>query len=114
MITVCILYPAKPGGRFDFDYYAHKHMPRAVELLGKSPGYQGVSIERGVAGAEPEQAAAFTAACFYRFTSIDAFLRAFMPNAPELQGDIANYTDIQPVIQFNEPLEIGTAATPPR
>lgn len=114
MITVCILYPATPGGHFDFDYYARKHMPRAVELLGKYPGYKGVAIERGIAGAEPGQAAAFAAACFYKFTSIDAFLAAFMPNAPELQGDIANYTDIQPVIQFNEQLEIGPGAATPR
>lgn len=107
MITVSILYPAKPGGRFDFDYYANKHMPRAVELLSAHPGYRGVAIERGLGGAEPGHAAAFTAACFYHFTTTEDFLAAFLPNAPELQGDIAAYTDIEPLIQFNEQLTIG-------
>jgi hypothetical protein len=27
-----------------------------------------------------------------------------MPHAPELQGDIPNYTDLQPVIQISEVL----------
>lgn len=107
MIIVSILYPAKPGGRFDFDYYARRHMPRAVELLGRHAGYQGVSIERGIAGAELGREAAFVAACFYRFATVEDFLAAFMPNAAELQGDIPNYTDIAPLIQFNEPLTIG-------
>ena len=107
MITVSILYPARPGARFDFEYYAQRHMPRAVELLSSSAGYHGVSIERGLGGAEPGHEATFVAACFYRFTTIEDFLAAFMPHAPELQSDIANYTDIEPLIQFNEQLTIG-------
>jgi uncharacterized protein (TIGR02118 family) len=108
MITISILYPAKPGSRFDFEYYTQEHMPRAVQLLSSHAGYGGVSIERGLGGAEPGQAAALVAACAYQFTTIEAFLAAFVPNAPELQGDIANYTDIEPLIQFNEQLTIAT------
>lgn len=40
----------------------------------------------------------------FTFTSTDAFLEAFMPNAEVLQGDMPNYTNISPVIQFNEVL----------
>ena len=40
--------------------------------------------------------------CNYTFDSIEAFLAAFMPQAQILQGDIPNYTDIEPVIQFSE------------
>jgi uncharacterized protein (TIGR02118 family) len=34
--------------------------------------------------------------------SIDAFNAAFGPHAKEIMGDIVNYTDISPVIQFSE------------
>ena len=34
MIKVSILYPSKPGSRFDVDYYLTVHMPMAARLLG--------------------------------------------------------------------------------
>jgi uncharacterized protein (TIGR02118 family) len=40
--------------------------------------------------------------CHFEFESLDAFMAAFGPHAAELQGDMANYTDIEPLIQFNE------------
>jgi hypothetical protein len=42
--------------------------------------------------------------CHFQFTSLDDFLQAFIPNAPELQGDMPNYTDLEPTIQVNEVL----------
>jgi hypothetical protein len=39
--------------------------------------------------------------CHYLFDSAEDFLAAFQQHADVLQGDIANYTDIQAVIQFN-------------
>jgi hypothetical protein len=41
------------------------------------------------------------AECHYLFDSMEDFLAAFMPHAELLQGDIPNYTDITPVIQFS-------------
>lgn len=104
MTTISILYPAADGVRFDFTYYVEKHMPRAIELLGKHAGYHGVSVERGMAGSEPGAPPAYVALCHWRFDSIEAFLEAFMPVAEELQGDMANYTTVMPVIQFNDVL----------
>jgi hypothetical protein len=42
--------------------------------------------------------------CHFLFDTVEDFLAAFMPNAQVLQGDMPNYTDIEPVIQFNEVL----------
>jgi uncharacterized protein (TIGR02118 family) len=109
MILVSILYPAGPTARFDFEYYAKRHMPRAVELLGAHPGYQGVTIEKGLSAAQPGEGLKFIAACTYQFRSVDDFIAAFMPVARELQSDIANYTNIEPLIQFNERLVISGA-----
>ena len=38
----------------------------------------------------------------YYFETVEDFIAAFSPHSAELQGDIANYTDIQPIIQINE------------
>ena len=104
MIKISILYPNKQGARFDFSYYTETHMPRSIELLSAHPGFDGVSVERGVGGAEPESEPAFVAMCHFQFRTADEFLQAFIPNAPELQGDMPNYTDIVPIIQINEVL----------
>ncbi len=100
MIKVNILYPNKAGGRFDHNYYIHTHMPTAIKKLG--PALKGVSVERGISGVTPGSEPTYIAGCHYTFDTIEAFLEAFMPHATELQGDIANYTNIDPIIQFSE------------
>jgi uncharacterized protein (TIGR02118 family) len=104
MTKISILYANQPGSRFDFGYYTQTHMPRSIGLLSAHPGFKGVSVERGVGGAEPGSAPAYVAMCHFHFSSVEAFLEAFMPNAPELQGDMPHYTDIEPLIQINEVL----------
>jgi uncharacterized protein (TIGR02118 family) len=101
MIKISICYPHTNGARFDMDYYLTKHMPVSIEKLSAGKGYRGVSVERGVSGAAPESDPAFVAMCQYVFDSAEDFLAAFNQHAELLQGDIPNYTDIQPVIQFS-------------
>lgn len=79
-------------------------MPLSISLLSAHPGFKGVSVERGLSGVTPGSAPAYIAMCHFFFDSIEDFLAAFMPNASALQGDMTNYTDIEPVIQFNEVL----------
>ena len=100
MIKVTILYPNRPGSRFDPDYYLDVHMPLAIKLLGST--IKGVSVEIGVTGAEPGQPPAFAAICAFTCESATAFTEAFMPHASVLQGDIPNYTDVAPIIQMSE------------
>lgn len=100
MVKIGILYPN--AGEFDMDYYLNTHMPRSIELLGKGKGYRGVSVERGLGGAEPGTAPAFVAMCHYLFDTADDFMAAFLLHAAELQGDMKKYTGIVPVIQVSE------------
>lgn len=100
MIKVSVLYPNTAGARFDFDYYVKTHMPMSIRLLG--PRISSVSVERGVAAAEPGSAPAFVALCHFTCDSRQSFEAAFLPHAAELQGDMPNYTDIAPIIQFSE------------
>jgi uncharacterized protein (TIGR02118 family) len=104
MVRISILYPKRDGARFDFKYYVDTHMPMSIRLLSAHPGFKGVSVEKGVGGAEPGSPPAYVAMCHFLFESIEAFMAAFMPHAQMLQGDMPNYTDVAPVIQFNEVL----------
>jgi uncharacterized protein (TIGR02118 family) len=100
MIKVSILYPNKPGSRFDVDYYLTVHMPMAVKLLG--PALKAASAEIGVGGIEPGETAPYSAIAGFTCESVEAFNQALLPIAAQLLGDIPKYTDIQPVIQFGE------------
>src|SRR5215475_7769128 len=99
MIKVSVLYPSKPGHRFDVDYYLTVHMPMAARLLGTA--VKEISVEIGIAGA-PGEPAPYAAIVGFSCESVDAFMGAFMPIAGQLQGDIPNYTDIAPVVQISE------------
>jgi uncharacterized protein (TIGR02118 family) len=101
MVTISILYPNKKGLRFDLEYYVNVHMPRSIERLSTHAGYRGVSVTRGVSGAMPGSEPAYVAICQYLFTSPEAFVEAFSPHAAFLQGDMANYTDSEPIIQIS-------------
>jgi uncharacterized protein (TIGR02118 family) len=104
MVRISILYPNRQDGRFDFAYYTNAHMPMSIELLSAHPGFKGVSVERGVGGAGPDAAPTYVAICHFLFSSAEEFMAAFLPNAETLQRDMKNYTDIEPLIQFNEVL----------
>ena len=100
MIKVSVFYPNKPGGRFDWDYYLNRHMPMAIEALGDT--LRGVTVEHGLTGDTPEAPPPYVAMCHFLFDSVESFMSAFMPHAAALQGDIPNYTDVEPGIQISE------------
>ena len=102
MFNISSIYPKKKNFRFDFDYYLNKHMPMSIARLSPATGFKGVSVERGVDIDNPKIDSSYVAMCHYYFDTLEDFMAAFMPHAAELQEDIANYTDIEPVIQINE------------
>lgn len=104
MVRISILYPNKKDSRFNVSYYIDTHIPMSLKLLSVHPGFKGISVEKGLGGALPGSEPAYIAVCHFLFDSVEDFLAAFMPNAHALQGDMPNYTDIEPVIQFNEVL----------
>jgi len=104
MIKISILYPNNRGARFDLNYYVKTHMPMSINLLSTHPGFRGVSVEHGLGGGIPGTEAAYVAMCHFLFDSTENFMAAFTPNAAVLQGDMPNYTNIEPVIQVSEVL----------
>ena len=102
MISVTITYPYQPGRKFDYDYYLGKHMPWTIELISGHPDFRGISVTRGVSGTAPGSDPAYVAMCQMTFATRKGFLESFMPHAEKLQADMPNYTDIEPITQFNK------------
>jgi uncharacterized protein (TIGR02118 family) len=100
MIKVSVLYPNKPGAKFDMKYYCVKHMPMVQAKLGAA--CKSVAVEQGLAGGAPGAPAAFIAMGHLYCDSVEAFQAAFGPHAKEIMGDIPNYTDIEPTLQISD------------
>jgi uncharacterized protein (TIGR02118 family) len=100
MIKVSVMYPNKPGARFDHAYYRDRHMPLIKARMGDA--CKRWTVDRGIGGGAPGEPATYVAMCHIYADSVEAFQAGFGPHAQEILGDIPNYTDLQPVIQFNE------------
>jgi uncharacterized protein (TIGR02118 family) len=60
------------------------------------------TVDKGVAGGAPGSPPAFAAMCAFVCDSLEAYQAASKEHRAEIRGDIANYTDIAPVIQVSE------------
>ena len=100
MIKVSVMYPNTPGARFDHGYYRDKHMPLVKARLGD--GCKFYTVDKGLAGGAPGTPATYVGMCHIYADSVEAFQKGFGPHAQEIMGDIANYTDLSPVIQISE------------
>ena len=100
MIKVSILYPNKPGSRFDMSYYINTHIPLATRLLAK--GLRKTEVDAGLQGMRPGEPPAFFGGCQFYFDSVEAFMEASSPVTAELMADVLRYTDVAPIIQLNE------------
>lgn len=91
MIRLSVLYPATDGARFDHDYYRDQHVP-LCERTWNVPS----EIDRGIDGP-------YVAAVHLTFESVDALHAAMAsPGTGDVLADVANYTDINPVMQTSE------------
>src|SRR4029077_14739717 len=77
MIKVSVLYPNRPGAKFDMTYYCEKHMPLVQQKLGAA--CKRVAVEQGIGGATPGSPAAFIAMGHLYCDSAEAFQAAFAP-----------------------------------
>jgi uncharacterized protein (TIGR02118 family) len=100
MIKVSVMYPYKPGARFDHDYYRDKHMPMVKERLGSACAYY--TVDKGLAGGAPGQPPAYVGKCDLLFHTLDGFQSSMAKHGEEIMGDIPNYTDLQPVVMVSE------------
>ncbi len=100
MIKVSVLYPNLEGSTFDMAYYCDRHIPLVRQLCGAE--LKAVAVEQGIGGIAPGSPPAYLALGHLTFDSVEAFQSAFGPHAPQIVGDIPNYTNTQPTIQISE------------
>lgn len=100
MIKVSVFYANGEGKHFDINYYCEKHMPLVKRLLGAA--VKGIAVEHGIGGGTPGAAPQFLAMGHIYFESVEAFQSSFGPNSAEIVADVANYTNVQPLLQISE------------
>ena len=92
MIRLSVLYPAGEGATFDHDYYRDSHVPLCLRTW----GLPSAEIDRGLDGP-------YVAAVHMRFASPEAIAEAMAnEGTAAIMADIANYTNITPVLQTSE------------
>jgi len=101
MATLSVVYPRASGTSFDYDYYQNKHLP-LVSQRWADAGLEGGEALLGKAAPDGSDPPYFAIGIIH-FESMDA-LKAAMngEHAPEIIGDIRNFTDAQPILQINE------------
>ncbi len=94
MIRVSVFYPSAEGSTFDHDYYRTSHVPLAVKTWGLAADK--AQIDKGVNGP-------YVGAVHFFFDSMEAMQGAMgAPGTAEVMADVANYTNITPVMQIAE------------
>ena len=97
MIRFSVFYPSSEGATFDHEYYRDHHVPLAMRTWGLTKA----EIDTGVDGP-------YVAAVHFEFESADALQAALGAEATgEVIADVANYTNIAPVMQTSEIVEVA-------
>jgi len=100
-MIVSVIYALAPGQTFNLDYYMNSHIPLVGSLLGPC-GLKSTQVLHGTGA--PGGAAAAELIALLEFESLDVFGAAMEKHGAAVLGDIPNFTDAQPSIQFNEKL----------
>jgi uncharacterized protein (TIGR02118 family) len=93
---VTVIYPTKEGWTFDFEYYMSKHIPMVSKMVGK-----GIEVRRGLSDATGATAPYVCVATILT-DNITEFQAVLAKHGAEILGDVPNYTNIEPVVQFDE------------
>lgn len=100
MIAITVLYPKTETSTFDMKYYHDTHMKLVADKWGPM-GLKNSAVLHGIPGPDGS-APAFAVITTLHFESLEAFGKAAQAHGAEIMGDIGNFTNAQPVLQFNE------------
>ena len=92
MIKLSVSYPKGEGTTFDHKYYAATHIPLCNSTF--SPAK--TEVDKGIDGPS-------VAGVTFYFESMEKMQEAFAnPKMADVMADVANYTNIAPVMQVSE------------
>lgn len=101
MTTLSVIYPRSSGATFDYQYYERIHLPLVANRR-QEAGLVGAEALRGTSAPDGSEAA-FLAIALVQFQSPEHLSAALTgEHVAEIIGDIANFTNVQPVLQINE------------
>jgi uncharacterized protein (TIGR02118 family) len=100
MHRLTVLFPAKDGETFNYDYYFNDHHKLVVSRL-KPEGLVSCEFDKGVSDPAGDKAP-YLAIAHLKFNSADELQKALVKHGAEILGDIPNYTKIEPIMQVNE------------
>ena len=96
MQRVTVVYPNKLDATFDFDYYMKRHVPWVAKLTGNS-----IEVRRGISSTTGAPAPFVCVATIF-IDSVAAFQAVFSKHGAEILADVPKYTNVEPLVQFDE------------
>ena len=100
MYILTITYPASPDATFDFDYFRSTHLPEVGRAFGPfGLGY--ASVLRGEQSLDGNEPAYFATTILSFREEQGARDAVASEGARALLDDVANFTSVTPVMQFN-------------
>jgi uncharacterized protein (TIGR02118 family) len=103
MVIVSVLYPRHSESHFDHDYYLETHIP-LLKSRWSSLGLANVQMLRADSTLDGTQPA-WEVITLLSFASKEALQASLAAHGSEILADIPNFTNVQPVLQINQPLE---------
>ena len=100
MIRLTVLYPAKDGETFNYDYYFNDHHKLLVSRW-KPEGMVSCEFDKGVSDPAGDKAP-YLAIAHLKCNSAEELQKALAKHGAEIIGDVRNYTNIEPIMQVNE------------
>src|SRR6516225_5365922 len=79
LIKVSVMYPNKPGVRFDHEYYRTKHLPLIKSRMGAALKYY--TVDKGLADREGRPLSPYVAMCHLLCDSVEEYQSSFGPHA---------------------------------
>jgi uncharacterized protein (TIGR02118 family) len=102
MVVISVLYPRHSESRFDHNYYLETHTP-LLKSRWSSMGLTNVQLLRADSTLDGTQPT-YEVITLLTFTSKEAMQAALATHGNEIIADIPNFTNVQPVIQINQPM----------
>ena len=100
MYIVTISYPKSKGATFDFDYFRQKHLPEVGKAFGPfGLGY--ASVLKGEESLDGKDSAFFAITILSFLKEQGARDAVASDGGKALAEDIANFTSVKPMMQFN-------------
>lgn len=100
MYILTVTYPNGEGATFDYDYYRTTHLPMVGAAFGPH-GMADASVLKGEAAPDGSPPA-FLANAVFSFREEGGARAAIASEAThKVIADIANFTNVTPVLQFN-------------